>query len=94
MSKRRNTGPFWSVWSTVIGVLLKFFIQKTVQDVKLGKFLPTIVFNYTYRMDSSRTRTTVFMFLMMIWAVEVSGFLRRFISLIYLRSAGLHMQFR
>lgn len=55
-------------------------------------FLTTIVFNYTYQMDSILTRTTVFTFLMMVWAFEGSVFLRGFLTLFYLRPAGLRVQ--
>jgi hypothetical protein len=43
-------------------------------------------------MDSILTRTTVFTFLMMVWAFEGSDFLRGFLTLFYLRPAGLRVQ--
>jgi hypothetical protein len=55
-------------------------------------FLIIIVANYTNRMNSFLTRTTVLRSLMMVLAAEVSGFLRRFLTLFYLQPAVLQMQ--
>jgi hypothetical protein len=82
------------VWTIVFERLLKIYGYWEAELVKQQKIITTIVINYTNQMNSILTRTTVLMSLIMFRAMEVSVFLRRFISLIYLRSAGLQLQRR
>ena len=78
--------------STYLTNLLKFCSCVKDKFVKEKENSIIIVTNYTYLMHLTQTRTIVFLRLMVAEAVEVTVFLRRFISLIYLRSAGLHAQ--
>jgi hypothetical protein len=80
------------VWTIVFERLLKVYGYWEAELVKQQKIITTIVINYTNQMNSILTRTTVLMSLITFRAMEVSVFLRRFISLIYLRSAGLLVQ--
>jgi|LakMenEpi03Aug12_release.lakeMendotaPanAssembly.Ray.scaffolds.fasta_scaffold1169652_1 hypothetical protein len=82
------------VWTIVFERLLKIYGYWEAELVKQQKIITTIVINYTNQMNSILTRTTVLMSLITFRAMEVSVFLRRFISLIYLRSAGLQLQRR
>jgi hypothetical protein len=82
------------VWTIVFERLLKVYGYWEAELVKQQKIITTIVINYTNQMNSILTRTTVLMSLITFRAMEVSVFLRRFISLIYLRSAGLQLQRR
>jgi hypothetical protein len=82
------------VWAIVFERLLKIYGYWEAELVKQQKIITTIVINYTNQMNSILTRTTVLMSLITFRAMEVSVFLRRFISLIYLRSAGLQLQRR
>jgi hypothetical protein len=82
------------VWTIVFELLLKVYGYWEAELVKQQKIITTIVINYTNQMNSILTRTTVLMSLITFRAMEVSVFLRRFISLIYLRSAGLQLQRR
>jgi hypothetical protein len=74
--------------------LLKFFREKMDGIVKQAKFMTTIVFNYTYRMDSTRTRATVLLSILGMPTVEVSVYLRRFIRFMYDRLPVLQVQCR
>ena len=82
------------VWTIVFECLLKIYGYWEAELVKQQKIITTIVINYTNQMNSILTRTTVLTSLIAFRAMEVSVFLRRFISLIYLRSAGLQLQRR
>ena len=82
------------VWTIVFERLLKIYGYWEAELVKQQKIITTIVINYTNQMNSILTRTTVLMSLITFRAMEVSVFLRRFISLISLRSAGLQLQRR
>ncbi len=72
--------------------LLKYCCYWEKHFVLHKGFFITIVSNYTNRMNSILTRTTVLRSLMMVQAAEVSGFLRRFLTLFYLQPALLQMQ--
>jgi len=87
MTEISNTKAQFPSSSMIFLVLLKFFTEKMASFVRQVKFIATIVFNYTYQMDSSRTRASVLFSWIITESSTLSGFLRRYINFTFLQLA-------